>query len=143
MKITGINHIGLAPKDPQKAKDFLQNVLGLPFSGSELVLEQKTETFFYNSLTNGIKEPSSLSRLEILENQEGQNGPIKSFIEKKGGGIHHIALSVDNVDEAFKELTAKNITLLSDSPRNGAHNTKVVFIHPKEAGGLLIELVEG
>lgn len=142
MKILGINHIGLAPKDPEKAKKFLAEILNLPFSGSELVVEQKTKTFFYESQTGN----SSLnnSRLEILEDASspGQMGPIQSFINKKGGGIHHIALTVSDIDSAIEYLTEKKVNILSQKANNGAHDSRVVFIHPKEAGGLLIELVQ-
>lgn len=139
MRVLGINHLGLAPKDPQKARWFFEEVLGLSLTGEELVATQKTATAFFTSGDNTQPEPS---RLEILTNQEGEQGPIAAYLEKKGGGIHHVALTVDDVAAAIAHMKAKGVRVLSDEPQPGAHNTKVVFIHPKEAGGLLIELVQ-
>lgn len=139
MKIQGINHLGIAPKDPAKAKWFFEEILGLGFTGEELVATQKTSTAFYTSGDNTQPEPS---RLEILTNQEGEHGPIAAYLDKKGGGIHHVALTVDNVADAITFLKGKGIRVLSDEPQPGAHNTQIVFIHPKEAGGILIELVQ-
>lgn len=139
MKVLGINHLGLAPKDPARARWFFEEILGLSLTGEELVATQKTSTQFFTSGDNTQPEPS---RLEILTNQEGEHGPIAAYLEKKGGGIHHVALTVDDVAAAIAHMKAKGIRVLSDEPQPGAHNTKVVFIHPKEAGGLLIELVQ-
>lgn len=131
--VIGLSHLGLAPKDPQKARDFLQNVLGLPLTGEDHVVEQKVFTAMYTL-------PLSQARLEVLEEAE-QGGPIGNFIEKRGGGIHHLALKVDDLERALAYLIEKNIPLIDDKPRMGAHGSKVAFIHPKAAGGLLVELV--
>lgn len=139
MQIKGINHLGIAPKDPARARWFFEEVLGLSLTGEELVASQKTSTAFF---TSGDDSQPESTRLEILTNQEGEQGPIASYLEKKGGGIHHIALTVDDVASAIAHMKAKGIRTLSDEPQPGAHNTKVVFVHPKEAGGLLIELVQ-
>ena len=139
MKILGINHIGIAAKDPAKAEQFFRDVLGLPFLGSELVLEQKTQTIMFEAAA--IQQPLS-SRLEILQNQDGAEGPIKKFIDAKGGGIHHIALHVDNLEAALDELKRKNIELIDQVPRKGAHHTSIAFIHPRATGVILIELVQ-
>jgi methylmalonyl-CoA/ethylmalonyl-CoA epimerase len=139
MKIVGINHLGLAAKDPVKARWFLAEVLKLPFLGEELVKEQKTNTIMFESSAGPA---ASGARLEIVANQEGEEGPIKKFIDTKGGGIHHMALSVDNLDEALVELKAKGIELIDEKPRYGAHNSRIAFIHPRATGGILIELVQ-
>ncbi len=139
MKILGINHIGIAAKDPAKAEKFFKEILGLPFIGSELVREQKTNTIMFEAAAS-----SNLlsSRLEILQNQDGEEGPIKKFIDTKGGGIHHLALHVDNLEAALAELKAKDIELIDQTPRKGAHHTSIAFIHPRATGGILIELVQ-
>lgn len=139
MKIVGINHLGLAAKDPVKARWFLSEILKLPFLGEELVKEQKTNTIMFESSAGSV---ASGARLEIVANQEGEEGPIKKYIDTKGGGIHHMALSVDNLDEALVELKAKGIELIDEKPRYGAHNSRIAFIHPRATGGILIELVQ-
>lgn len=139
MRIRGINHIGIAAKDPVKAKWFFESVLGLPFIGAELVPDQKTDTLMFQSGA-GLNAPEA--RLEILVNQEGEEGPIKKFVETRGGGIHHIALQVDNLDEALAEMKKLDIELIDREPRRGAHNTRIAFVHPRATGGILVELVQ-
>ncbi len=139
-KIIGINHVGLAPKDPAKAKWFFETVLNIPFLGSELVKEQKTNTHMFESSVLTSSQ-ASLPRLEVLQS-ESDDGPIARFLQKKGSGIHHLALTVENVEEAIKHMKNHDIRLIDESPRNGAHNTRIAFIHPSSTGGLLIELVE-
>lgn len=86
--------------------------------------------------------------LEILENEPGKTGPIATFLEKKGAGIHHIALQVDNVEAAIAEIASMSqpdgskIRMIDLVPRPGSHNTKIAFIHPQSTGGILVELVE-
>ncbi|MBQ48887.1 MAG: hypothetical protein CMP10_15975 [Zetaproteobacteria bacterium] len=84
----------------------------------------------------------SPGRLEILENQQGEEGPIAKYLEKKGGGIHHVALNVDDVLAAIAELQSHNIQMIDTAPRKGAHNTLIAFVHPRSTGGILVELVE-
>lgn len=139
MKILGINHLGIAAKDPVKARWFLQDILKLPFLGDELVKEQKTNTIMFES---AAEKNANQARLEILANQEGEEGPIKKFLETKGGGIHHMALSVDNLEAALVELKAQGIELIDEKPRYGAHNSRIAFVHPRATGGILVELVQ-
>lgn len=139
MKIVGINHIGIAAKDPIKAKWFFDQVLGLPYLGEELVSSQKTNTLMFQSGA-GLKSPEA--RLELLINESGQNGPIKKFVEERGGGIHHIALQVEDIRAALAELKTQNVELIDQEPRAGAHHTQIAFVHPRSTGGILIELVQ-
>ena len=136
-KVLGINHVGLAPKDPAKARSFLTDMLGLDFHGDELVAAQKTLTAMFSSASTSEDGP----RLEILIPDQGE-GPIATFLEKKGSGIHHIAMMVDSVERAIASLKKKGVRLIDESPRPGAHQTRIAFIHPESTGGLLIELVE-
>jgi methylmalonyl-CoA/ethylmalonyl-CoA epimerase len=140
-KILGINHVGLAPKDPAAARGFLGEKLGLKFAGEELVPTQKTNTIMFESVSAGATGVG-LGRLEILENQPGTDGPIAKFLAKKGSGIHHVAVSVDHCAAAIADLMAKGVKMIDESPRPGSHNTRVAFVHPEATGGLLIELVE-
>lgn len=144
-KVLGINHLGLAAKDPQKCAWFLKDCLGLDHLGGELVVQQKTMTDMFLALTNdsGRGAEAFPSRLEIVSPQAGtSDGPISKFIEKKGGGIHHVALAVDNVAQAIAHLKAKGVRLIDEVPRPGAHQTSIAFVHPESTGGILVELVQ-
>ena len=138
MKILGINHVGLAPKDPIKANWFFKEALKIRYQGAELIASQKTNTHIFSpevgSACGGL--------LEVLENQPGEDGPVKSFIEKRGGGIHHIALDVADIVEAINHLLGLGVEMIDLEPRYGACNTKIAFVHPRSTGGLLVELVE-
>lgn len=137
-KILGINHLGLAPKDPELTRTFLGTLLGLGHVGDELVTSQKTLTAMFNCDHSGAQK----SRLELLIPSPADSGPIADFLAKRGGGIHHVALTVDNVAAAIADLSAKGVEMIDKTPRPGAHHTKIAFIHPRATGGLLIELVE-
>ncbi len=151
-RIIGINHLGLAPKDPSKARTFFTNVLGLGFLGEELVKEQMTNTVMIDSAmtdsatATSAKIPTGRPMLEILENETGPDGPkpgpIAKFLAKKGSGIHHVALQVDNLDAALAYMQAHGIQMIDSTPRPGSHNTRIAFIHPESTGGLLVELVQ-
>jgi len=140
MKILGINHIGLAAKDSSKARWFFGEVLGLPFAGEELVALQKTNTVMY--LACHSKATAAESRLEILENQPGEEGPIQKFITNRGGGIHHLALAVESIELAIAHMNTHGVELIDEQPRPGAHQTRIAFVHPRATGGILVELVE-
>lgn len=139
MKVLGINHLGIAAKDPEKANWFFNEVLKLPFHGDELVAEQKTMTSMFAS---GHDAPQAKTRIELLENQKGESGPIAGYLEKKGGGIHHIALQVADVKEAIAYMKDKGVQMVDETPRAGAHQTQIAFVHPKSTGGILVEFVE-
>jgi methylmalonyl-CoA/ethylmalonyl-CoA epimerase len=136
-KFLGVDHCGLAPKNAATTRDFFSKILKLPFVGEELVAEQKTNTIIFSSASHGSDNPT---RLEILEDR-GQ-GPVFKFLEKKGAGVHHIAIRVDNVDAAFHYLKAQGVRIIDEKPKAGAHHTKIFFIHPESTGGLLIEFVQ-
>ena len=134
-RILGIEHIGIAPKDPQSLNAFFQKQLGIQKTDEELVATQKTRTFFFQC-------GDSPTHLEVLEPSSPGLGPIASFLEKKGAGIHHIALRVDKLSEALKHLASQGVELIDTSPRPGAHGSQVAFIHPRACSGILIELVQ-
>jgi len=137
----GINHLGLAPKDVAKARWFFGTVLKLPFFGEELVRSQHTNTIMYCSTSSGGRAPDP-ARLEILEGEPGTQGPITKYLEKKGSGIHHVAITVDNVAAAIAHCTAEGVRMIDAEPRPGAHQTSIAFVHPESTGGLLVELVQ-
>lgn len=132
MKIIRISHLGIAPKDTNQAFPFFNNILGLENLGSEKVDDQKVEVSFLKCEN---------TRLELLLPTESDS-PIAKFLASKGSGIHHIAFEVDNIEEWLIHLKKNAIQLIDEKPRNGAHNTKIIFIHPRATGGILVELVE-
>lgn len=138
-KIYGVNHVGLAPKDPVKARWFFCEVLGIADLGAELVASQQTHTQMLDPV--GKTPGPRFERLEILAPQDGQ-GPIAKFLEKKGSGIHHIALAVSDVAAAIAHCKQLGVKMIDETPRPGAHKTSIAFVHPESTGGLLVELVQ-
>ena len=132
MKILKIDHLGVAVKSIDKGKEFWTDILGLAFEGAETVEAQKVTTAFF---------PVGESEVELLEST-APDGPIARYIEKKGEGIQHIALRVENIDEALEELKEKGIQLIDETPRTGAGGARIAFLHPKSTGGVLVELCE-
>jgi methylmalonyl-CoA epimerase len=132
MKIIRISHIGIAPKDIATALSFFKNTLGLMHTGSEKVEDQLVKVDFLKC---------EKSRIELLAPTE-LTSTIAKFLEARGGGVHHVALEVDNIDEWIIYLKKNKIQLIDEKPRLGAHNTKIIFIHPRATGGILVELVE-
>ena len=131
-KILGIEHVGVAVESMEGISSIFSDILGLEFSGSEDVKDQQVITDIYqvdNSKLEFLKATSPVS-------------PIARFIEKKGGGMHHIALLVDHLQAAIDYLQDKGIQLIDESPRIGAEGLSIAFIHPKSTGGILIELCE-
>lgn len=133
--------MGLAPKDPVKAKWFFKEALGLPFLGEEVVREQETLTLLFDTAVPEAPGGSG-ARLEVLVPDPPGAGPIARFLDKKGSGIHHVALTVTELDLLLTALKAKGVRLIDERPRLGAHKTRIAFVHPESTGGLLIELVE-
>jgi len=126
-----VSHIGVAVKDLEKAKEVFRT-LGLDVEGEEVVEEQKVKVAFI---------PVGETRIELLE-ATAPDSPVAKFIEKKGEGVHHVALGVDNLEVVLEELKAKGVRLVDEKPRLGAHNTLIAFLHPKSTGGLLLELCQ-
>lgn len=137
MNIQGIEHIGIASRDPQKTRWFFATALQLKLVAEEQVASQQVNTICYASETDN---PNS-ALLEILV-PTADSSVVKKFIDQRGGGIHHLALRVDDIDSAVKQLKAKGVQFVSDAPQVGINNTRVIFVHPRACGGLLIELVE-
>src|SRR5690606_21975912 len=118
---------------------FFTQILGVADLGDELVKDQQTLTIMMRSATtDSCLEP----RLEILAPESPGQGPIAKFLDKRGSGIHHIALAVDSVEAAVKHLLSLGVRMIDESPRSGAHGTRIAFVHPESTGGLLVELVE-
>ena len=80
-------------------------------------------------------------KVELLESL-GEDSPINNFLKKRGPGIHHVCFEVEDINSAIKELKENNISVLSEDAKRGAEGYKIVFIHPKSTGGILVELAE-
>ena len=130
MNATVIDHIGIAVNSIEKSLEFWETTLGIKCTGTETVADQKVKTAFLP-----IKE----SEIELLEATDPES-PIAKFIEKKGEGIHHIAIRVDNLEGALAELKEKGVKLIDETPRRGAGGAMIAFIHPKATGGILLEM---
>ncbi|RLD14300.1 MAG: methylmalonyl-CoA epimerase [Caldiserica bacterium] len=130
--IEKIDHIGIAVKSIEESKNFFEDILGL-----NVVFEETLPDSGVKALGLSIGE----SRLELLE-AYGENSPIEKFIEKKGEGLHHIALKVDDIEKMLKLLKDKGFRLIDEKPRIGAEGKKIAFVHPKSTHGILMELVE-
>ena len=132
MKILKIDHLGIAVNSLEEGSNFLSDVLGLILFGSVTVEEQKVTTAFF---------PVGQSEVELLVSTS-PDGPIAKFIEKNGGkgGFQHVAFQVENIEEALAELQEKGVALIDKTPRMGAGNCKIAFLHPKATGGILVEL---
>lgn len=127
-----ISHIGIAVNSIEEAAPFYRDVLGLEFEGTEVVAEQKVKVAFF-----AVGE----SRIELLE-PTGPDSPVAKFLDKHGPGIHHLAYEVSNLDQRLAALREQGIRLVDETPRGGAHNTRIAFLHPKASGGVLTELCE-
>jgi methylmalonyl-CoA/ethylmalonyl-CoA epimerase len=127
-----IDHIGIAVKELASAVKMYEQAMGLEVAGYDQVDEQGVKVAM---LTIGE------SRIELLE-PTGPDSPIEKFMAKRGEGIHHIAVHVDNIEQALERLKASGARLIDSTPRRGAHNTRVAFVHPSSTHGVLLELVE-
>lgn len=127
-----INHIGIAVKSIEMAAPLYQNVLGMTMEGTEEVAEQKVRVAFF-----AVGD----SRIELLE-PTSPHSPVAKFLENNGEGIHHIAYEVDDLAAALEDLKAQGVRLIDETPRCGAHGTRIAFLHPKATGGVLTELCQ-
>ena len=130
--ILSLDHIAIAVPDLAKAIERYKEDFGIQFDGTDDVESQNTTTAFF---------PISGTQIELIHPIEGQ-GPVAKYLEKRGGGLHHLCFRTDNILEDMKRLQAKGYRFLSETPQPGAHGTQVVFIHPKSTDGVLIELAQ-
>ena len=131
-KILSIEHVGMAVENLDVISVIFSDILGLEFSGSEEVEDQQVITNIYQ--VNNTK-------LEFLK-ATSPDSTIARFIQRKGRGIHHIALLVDHLQPAIDYLQDKGIHLIDEKPRIGAEGLSIAFLHPKSTGGILVELCE-
>lgn len=132
MNVKRIDHLGIAIADVAAAKRLYEDVLGLKLTHEEVVTDQGVRTYFY---------PLAGVKLELLESVT-PDGPIARFIEKRGAGLQHLAVEVDDIESAIAEMKAKGIRMLDETPRKGVEDSRIAFVHPKDTHGVLLELVE-
>ena len=127
-----IEHIGIAVKSLAEAVKVYEQAIGLKLAGYDEVDEQGVRVAMLD-----IGD----SRIELLEPTR-PNSPIEKFMTKHGEGIHHIAVRVDNIEQALERLKTAGVRLIDETPKRGAHNTRIAFIHPASTHGVLMELVQ-
>ena len=130
--IRRLDHIAIAVPDLQRAIQRFAQDLGLPLSGTEDVPTEKTSTAFF---------PIEGTRIELVHPMGGE-GPIAKFLEKRGGGLHHVCFQTDDIEGDVAKLISKGWVFLSPAPKPGAHGTRVIFAHPRSCEGVLVELAE-
>jgi methylmalonyl-CoA/ethylmalonyl-CoA epimerase len=127
-----IEHIGIAVHSLEQAIEPYRAGLGLDASEFEEIPDQGVRVAML---------PIGESRIELLEPSH-EGSPIAKFLSKRGPGIHHIAIRVEDIEESLKRLKAGGAELIDEVPRDGADNTRIAFIHPSSMNGVLLELVE-
>lgn len=130
--INKVDHIGIAVKSLEKALPFYTEILGLELQGIEEVESEKVKVAFINA---------GNTKIELLE-PTSDKSPIAMHIEKRGEGIHHIALGVNSIEERIEEIKAKGIEMINAQAKIGAGGAHVAFMHPKSTGKVLLEFCE-
>jgi methylmalonyl-CoA/ethylmalonyl-CoA epimerase len=130
--LTKINHIGIAVSSIAEALPFYEKNLGMALKGIEEVAEQKVRVAMLQV---------GHSKIELLEPTSAES-PVAKFLEKNGPGVHHLAYEVEDIEAAIARLVTEGARMIDAVPRNGAHGTKIAFIHPRSSGGVLTELCQ-
>ncbi len=131
-KINGLDHIGIAVKSIDAQLRLYKDLIGLEFEGIEEIAEQKVKAAILDT---------GDAKIELIE-PTTDDSPISKFLDKKGDGLHHIAIAVENIESVIENLMASGVRMIDEKPRIGAHNKKIAFIHPKATGGILVEICE-
>ena len=132
IKVLGIEHIGIALRDSEQLSNIFKDIFDLSYMGSDIINEQGVKTEIFNVVN---------TKIELLESIS-EDSPINKYISKRGEGMHHIALIVEDIKDAINCLVQKNIQMIDNKPKVGVEGYKIAFIHPKSTPGLLIELCQ-
>ena len=127
-----IDHLGIATKSIDESLKFWQDSLGLENVHTEVVEDQKVRVAML---------PIGESRIELIE-PTSPDSPIAKFLEKRGGGIHHIAIEVENIEASLAKLKENGARLIDETPRIGAEGCLIAFVHPQSTNGVLLELTQ-
>ena len=130
--VRGLDHIAIVVPSIAEARKAYEGPLGMTPSEIEHVADQKV---------NVLCLQAGPQRIELVE-PASDDSPVTKFLEKRGGGLHHLAYRVADVAEAIERLMAAGFRMIDESPRPGAHGTRIAFVHPKSTGGVLTELVQ-
>lgn len=130
--IKKIEHLGIAVKNLDESNQLFEKLLGVAHYKIEEVESEGVKTSFFQ-----VGE----TKIELLEATKPES-PIAKFIEKKGEGIHHMAFDVDHIESEIDRLKGEGFQVINETPKNGADNKRIVFLHPKTTNGVLVELCE-
>lgn len=130
--VQALNHVGIAVQSIEAQRPYYEETLGAEFEGLEEVPSQNVRVAFFR--INDV-------RLELLESTD-PNSAIARFIEKRGEGLHHLAFTVASIQERISELQQAGIKMIDETPRTGAHQMQIAFVHPDSTHGVLTELCE-
>ncbi|MEC1625040.1 methylmalonyl-CoA epimerase [Bacillus mojavensis] len=130
--MTGLDHIGIAVYSINKARAFYEGVLGLTFLHQETVEEQKVTIALFQA--GGVY-------LELIEPLT-PDSPVRTFLDKKGEGLHHVAFLCSGLTDQLQALSNRQIDVIDRQPRQGANGKQIAFISPRETNGVLVELCE-
>lgn len=130
VKALGLDHVAIAVKDLEQAISFYRDALGLTLSELEEVPEQQVRVAIFGQ---------GAGRLELISPTASQSG-VARFLEKRGEGLHHICLEVEDLEAAMASLRERGAPLIDRAPRPGAGGAQVAFLHPQGTGGVLLEL---
>jgi methylmalonyl-CoA/ethylmalonyl-CoA epimerase len=131
-RIEKIDHVGIAVRDLDEAIQLYTRLFSVGPASVEDVPDQKVRTAFFHA---------GESNIELLC-PTSDDSPISKFLARRGGGIHHICVSVADIDATLADLATQGVQLIDETPRVGAHGKRIAFVHPKSFGGVLIELTE-
>jgi len=132
--LENLYHVAIAVRDLSAVEEVYKTVLGLRVEHREVVEDQGVKTSMLVPEDGG-------TAIELLEPMD-ENSPISKFLDKRGEGIHHICFKVDDIEAVLERLKKQGVRLIDESPRPGAYNSRVAFIHPKAMNGVLVELAE-
>lgn len=130
--IVGLDHIGIAVNNIDDFIPLYEAVLGLKLRKTKEAIEHKVKVAFF-----GVGN----ANIELVE-PLGKDSPVAKFLEKRGQGLHHISFKVDNLERVLEQLKRKGVALVDEKPRIGVEGAKIVFLHPKATGNVLIELCQ-
>jgi methylmalonyl-CoA/ethylmalonyl-CoA epimerase len=135
MKAT-IDHIGIAISSLSDSLAFFRDALGLELDRPEEVVSQRVRAHFLFTADG----PDG-AKIELLE-ATADDSPVAKYVARRGAGMHHLALRVEDIEAAIAELKSRGVRLIDETPRPGAHATRVAFVHPSSTHGVLVELVQ-
>ena len=132
--LENLYHVAIAVKNISEVEEVYKTALGLRVEHGEVVEDQGVKTSMLVPEDGG-------TAIELLEPMD-ENSPISMFLDKRGEGIHHICFKVDDIEAVLERLKKQGVRLIDETPRPGAYNSRVAFIHPKAMNGVLVELAE-